>query len=103
MLVAGPAAADGEDILSRLRAVPGLTVVEERAAPAPYRFFVLTITQAADHRHPAAGSFQQRLTLLHRGTDRPTVLHTTGYGVPDSIFRAEPTRPGSPPGRPRAA
>jgi len=92
VVVAGPAAAADEDILTRLRAVPGLTVVEERAAPAPYRFFVLTITQPADHRHPAAGTFQQRLTLLHRGTDRPTVLHTTGYGVPASIFRAEPTR-----------
>jgi hypothetical protein len=88
----GPAAAAGADILEQLRAVPGLTGVEERAAPPPYRFFVLTITQPADHRRPSAGTFQQRLTLLHRGTDRPTVLHTTGYGVPASIFRAEPTR-----------
>jgi hypothetical protein len=55
-------------------------------------FFVLAVTRAADHRRPAAGTFQQRMTLLHRGTDRPTVLHTTGYGVPGSIFRAEPTR-----------
>jgi hypothetical protein len=80
------------DIADQLKAVPGLTVLEERAAPAPYRFFVLSFTQDTDHKHPAAGSFQQRLTLLHRGTDRPTVLHTTGYGVPNQIFRAEPTR-----------
>ena len=89
--VPGPAVAAGADILDQLRRVPGLTV-EEQAAPAPYRFFVLTIVQAADHRHPSAGTFRQRMTLLHRGTDRPTVLHTTGYGVPGVIFRAEPTR-----------
>lgn len=92
-VVAGPAAAvaAGEDIAARLGRVPGLTV-REQPAPAPYRFFELTITQAADHRHPSAGTFPQRMTLLHRGTDRPMVLHTTGYGVPDTIFRAEPTR-----------
>jgi hypothetical protein len=92
MAVAGPAVAAEADILDQLEAVPGLTVLEERAAPAPFRFFVLSFTQNADHKRPPAGSFQQRLTLLHRGTDRPTVLHTTGYGVPDRIFRAEPTR-----------
>ncbi|AGZ41896.1 S28 family serine protease [Actinoplanes friuliensis] len=94
VVVAGPAqaAVEEEDILDQLRKVPGLTVVEEQTAPAPYRFFVLTITQAADHRDPSAGTFEQRMTLLHRGTDRPTVLHTTGYGVPGYVFRAEPTR-----------
>lgn len=92
--VAPPAAsaATGPDILDRLKAVPGLTVLEEQAAPAPYRFFVLSFTQPVDHRHPAAGTFQQRFTLLHRDTDRPMVLHTTGYNVPIRVFRAEPTR-----------
>jgi hypothetical protein len=93
-VIAGPAhaTAPAADILDQLKAVPGLSVIEERVAPAPFRFFVLSYTQAADHRHPSAGTFQQRLTLLHRDTARPMVLHTTGYGVPDRIFRAEPTR-----------
>ena len=96
-LLAGAAAAPGrasaaEDIAVQLARVPGLTVVEERPAPAPYRFFVLRFTQPADHRDPSAGTFEQRMTLLHRGQDRPTVLHTTGYGVPDYVFRSEPTR-----------
>jgi hypothetical protein len=90
--VPAPASAAVEDIAVQLAKVPGLTVVEERAAPAPYRFFVLRFTQPADHRHPSAGTFEQRMTLLHRGQDRPTVLHTTGYGVPDYVFRSEPTR-----------
>lgn len=30
--------------------------------------------------------------MLHRGLDRPTVLHTSGYGLPAEATRAEPTR-----------
>jgi hypothetical protein len=92
--VAGPAAAAtaDTDILARLRAVPGLSVLEEQPVPAPYRFFVLSIRQPVDHLNPRAGTFQQRFTLLHRGTDRPMVLHTTGYNVPGFAFRSEPTR-----------
>jgi hypothetical protein len=98
VVIAGPAQAAPQaaqqavDIVDQLTAVPGLRILEERAAPAPYRFFVLSYTQLADHRRPSAGTFQQRLTLLHRDTNRPMVLHTTGYGVPDRVFRAEPTR-----------
>ncbi|MFG2037513.1 S28 family serine protease [Dactylosporangium sp. NPDC048998] len=90
--VAGPAAAAETDIRARLEAVPGLTVLSEQPVAAPYRFFILSIAQPVDHRHPRAGTFQQRFTLLHRGTDRPMVLHTTGYNVPEYAFRSEPTR-----------
>jgi PS-10 peptidase S37 len=90
--VAEPASAAEDDILARLRAVPGLTVVAEQPAPAPFRFFVLKYRQYADHRRPSAGTFEQRLTLLHRGADRPTVLHTTGYEVPQRVFRSEPAQ-----------
>jgi len=90
--IARPAAAAEEDILARLQAVPGLTVIAEQPVAAPYRFFVLSYTQYVDHRHHSAGTFQQRLTLLHRATDRPMVLHTTGYNVPSQAFRSEPTR-----------
>jgi hypothetical protein len=89
--VASPASAD-DDILTRLKAIPGLSVVAEQPAPAPYRFFVLTYTQYTDHRHPSAGTFQQRFTLLHKSTDRPMVLHTSGYDVSTRMFRAEPTQ-----------
>ncbi|WP_018350857.1 S28 family serine protease [Longispora albida] len=89
---ASPSAAAGEDIADRLRAIPGMTITEERPATAPYRFFVLAYTQPADHRKPSAGTFQQRLTLLHKDAARPMVLHTTGYNVPVRVFRSEPAR-----------
>jgi hypothetical protein len=64
--VPSAAAAQGDDIAERLKAIPGMTLVEERAAPAPYRFFVLSYRQPADHTNASAGSFGQRFTLLHK-------------------------------------
>ena len=86
------AAQTGGDIAERLRAVPRLTLVEERAAPMGYRLFVLSYRQRVDHARPRRGFFQQRLTLLHRGDDRPVVLFTSGYNVSLSPARSEPTR-----------
>ena len=59
---------------------PGLKVVAEApAGQAGYRAFKLTFRQPIDHRHPAKGSFEQRVTLMDTGVDRPTVLYTTGF------------------------
>ncbi|HEU5473795.1 MAG TPA: S28 family serine protease [Actinophytocola sp.] len=81
------------DIADRLRAVPGLTIVSEEAPPAPgFRFFFLTYRQPSDHLNPQGGTFEQRFSLLHRDTNRPMVLHTTGYDMPEFAFRSEPTR-----------
>jgi hypothetical protein len=92
LAAAVPAQAAAPDILDQLRAVPGLTVVSEQPAPAGFRFFMLTYRQPADHLNPQGATFEQRLQLLHRGTDRPMVLHTTGYNMPEFAFRSEPTR-----------
>ena len=86
------AAAQSGDIADQLRTIPGMSIIEERTAPAPYRFFVLSYEQPADHRNPLAGSFQQRFTLLHKDTARPMVLHTSGYNVRISATRSEPAR-----------
>lgn len=92
---AGPrysATVQQDELLDRLEAVPGLTVVSEEAPPAPgYRFFFLTYRQPVDHLNPQGPTFEQRLQLLHRDLSRPMVLHTTGYGMPEYAFRAEPT------------
>ncbi|MCT2588403.1 aminopeptidase [Streptomyces sp. N2-109] len=82
----------GDDaLLEGLRALPGLRVVEERPGAQPgERFFVLGLRQLVDHRHPAAGTFEQRLTLLHTSTDRPMVLLTTGYEALLQPLRFEP-------------
>ncbi|NPC70455.1 hypothetical protein HPP05_11920 [Corallococcus exiguus] len=80
------------DILAQLQAVPGLTVVQERPAPAPgVRFFVLSYDQPADHLRPNGTRFQQRLTLRYRSAEAPMVLATTGYGLNTSSGQTEPT------------
>lgn len=93
-LLGAPATAPAQtgDIVERLREVPGLTIVEEREAPPPYRFFLLTYRQPADHARPSRGTFEQRFSLLHKGVDRPMVLHTGGYDLFPVPFRSEPTR-----------
>jgi PS-10 peptidase S37 len=91
-LMAGTAHAQAEDIAERLRAVPGVTSLREGTAPTGYRFFSLTFRQPADHRHPSAGSFDQRITILHRDAARPMVLYTGGYNVNPNPTRSEPTR-----------
>ncbi|MEU9124227.1 S28 family serine protease [Streptomyces sp. NPDC048506] len=81
------------DLFTRLSAIPGMRVVKENAAPAGYRSIELRYRQPVDHRHPDRGTFEQRLFLLHRATDRPMVLHTNGYDLDyqNPALRAEPT------------
>ncbi|SPF03401.1 S28 family serine protease [Streptomyces sp. MA5143a] len=81
---------DTTDIKDRLLAIPGVSLIEEKSGPE-YRFFVLNFTQPVDHRHPAKGTFQQRITVLHRDTSRPTVFYTGGYNVSTNPGRREPT------------
>lgn len=89
-----PAGAEqADDIVERLEAIPGMTVLWERPSGDPeYRFFMLSYRQPADHRRPQAGTFEQRFTLLHKDTDRPMVLHTTGYHVSERASRSEPAQ-----------
>ncbi|MCS0605351.1 aminopeptidase [Streptomyces sp. LP11] len=79
------------DIKDRLLAIPGMSLIEEKPYPG-YRFFVLNYTQPIDHRHPDRGTFQQRITVLHKDTSRPTVLYTGGYNVSTTPSRREPTQ-----------
>ncbi|WP_406014836.1 aminopeptidase [Streptomyces sp. NBC_00984] len=81
----------GADIKDRILAIPGMSLIEEKPY-AGYRYFVLNYTQPVDHRHPSRGTFQQRITVLHKDTSRPTVFSTSGYNVSTNPGRAEPTR-----------
>ncbi|MER6709839.1 S28 family serine protease [Streptomyces sp. NPDC006129] len=79
------------DIADALRSLPGLRLIEERRDAEPgYRHFVLGLRQPVDHTNPAAGTFEQRLTLLHTTADRPMVLTTTGYHAVLTPRRSEP-------------
>ncbi|MEU9210204.1 S28 family serine protease [Streptomyces sp. NPDC048415] len=79
------------DIKDRLLAIPGMSLIQEKPYTG-YRFFVLNYTQPVDHRHPSKGTFQQRITLLHKDTSRPTVFYTGGYNVSTNPSRREPTQ-----------
>ncbi|MFC7534172.1 S28 family serine protease [Actinoplanes sp. GCM10030250] len=74
------ARAADDPLLDQLTAIPGLSVISETPSTG-YRFFVLSYRQPADHRHPGQGTFEQRLTLLHRSNGAPVVLATSGYGL----------------------
>lgn len=79
------------DIKDRLLAIPGMSLIEEKPYTG-YRFFVLNYTQPIDHRRPSKGTFQQRITVLHKDTSRPTVFYTGGYNVSTNPGRREPTQ-----------
>ncbi|MGW5636735.1 S28 family serine protease [Streptomyces sp. NPDC003832] len=79
------------DIKDRLLAIPGMSLIEEKPYTG-YRFFVLNYTQPVDHRHPSKGTFQQRITVLHKDVSRPTVFYTGGYNVSTTPSRREPTQ-----------
>jgi len=82
---------EATDIKDRLLAIPGMSLIEEKPYTG-YRFFVLNYTQPIDHRHPSKGTFQQRITVLHKDTARPTVFYTGGYNVSTTPSRREPTQ-----------
>ncbi|CAM5374878.1 MULTISPECIES: S28 family serine protease [Streptomyces] len=79
------------DIKDRLLSIPGMSLLQEKPYPG-YRYFVLDYTQPVDHRHPDRGTFQQRITVLHKDTSRPTVFYTSGYNVSTTPSRREPTQ-----------
>lgn len=87
-----PSDVPDDAFVRRLGALPGVRIVEERPGAEPgYRFFVLGLRQPVDHTDPSAGTFEQRLTLLHTSTEHPTVLFTTGYAATLTPRRTEPT------------
>ncbi|MET7442480.1 S28 family serine protease, partial [Streptomyces sp. NPDC005568] len=87
----GTTGTTGTDIKDQLLAIPGMSLIEEKPYTG-YRFFVLNYTQPVDHRNPSKGTFQQRITVLHKDTARPTVFYTGGYNVSTNPGRREPTQ-----------
>ena len=89
---AAAAVQEQQDLADQIRALPGVSSVTEAVAPAGYRFFKITFTQPVDHKRPELGTFDQRLTLLHKDASRPMVMYTGGYYVSQNPSRSEPTR-----------
>jgi hypothetical protein len=88
---AAPVRAADEDVLAKLKAIPGMTVEEKTSTLSGYRWFWLNYRQPVDHRHPERGWFEQRVLLEHKSADLPMVLYTSGYNTPETMFLSEPT------------
>jgi len=78
-------------VRARLETIPGLRVESGQLLNGK-PFFVLWFRQPVDQHQPDGDQFEQRITVWHKGFDRPTVLHTTGYAGMAGAFTAEPTR-----------
>ncbi|MFI8816567.1 MULTISPECIES: S28 family serine protease [unclassified Streptomyces] len=76
-------AADATDVREQLDRIPGLTVVSQTVKEG-FPYYTLSLTQPVDHRNPARGTFQQRLTLWHKAATAPMVLYTGGYSLATS-------------------
>lgn len=65
--------------LAKLNNVVSVEEVSDEAGFAGR--YILKIKQPLDHKHPEKGCFNQRVIVMHRGLDRPTLLITEGYGA----------------------
>ncbi len=68
-----------QQVLERLKALPGVSDVQELKSTAFENKYLLRLTQEVDPIHHQAGSFKQRIVVCHVGYDRPTILVTEGY------------------------
>lgn len=78
-LASPPDLAPLPDILVVLRGIPGVTAEEKATTLTGYRFFQIQYDQPADHQNPNGQRFKQRVTLLFRSYEAPTVLALSGY------------------------
>ena len=76
---------DVEKMLKDIKAVAGFEKIEK--ADTTRQYYLMKVTQLLDPQNPAAGTFEQRVMLGHRGYDRPMVVVTEGYGA-DYAFKS---------------
>ena len=67
-----------EEVLKKIKAVSSFEKIEK--ADTTRQYYLMKVTQLLDPENPAAGTFEQRVMLGHRGYDRPVVVVTEGYG-----------------------
>jgi len=68
-------------LMAKLRALDGVMVEAADADLDGLSYYILHFTQPIDHENPGLGTFQQRVSLLHRSEIAPTpmIVHTSGY------------------------
>jgi len=77
----GPPHLSADELLARLRALPGVTAEEAPTDLPDVHYFVLHFTEPVDHDDPSQGTFPQEVSLLHRSelAPVPMIVHTSGY------------------------
>lgn len=75
-----------QDLESFLATVPGLEFEDRETAYPGYRAYALSYDQPLDHDNPSGRSFSQRMVLHHKGSTRPTILYTSGYGLTEDYL-----------------
>jgi hypothetical protein len=77
---------DDEDLLARIKEIPGVEVLESAKFAHFSRSFIIDFEQPLDHNNPEGIKFKQRLYLHHAGTSKPMIFAPNGYEVdPHSV------------------
>lgn len=78
-----------DELLTKLRELPGVTAAEAPTKQVDFHYYILHFTQPIDHEDPSLGTFQQKVSLLHRNEQDPVpmIIHTSGY---DDYYRDHP-------------
>lgn len=81
----GPPPMTNDELMARLRALPGVTVEQGESAPENFSYYILHFTQPVDHHDPSKGTFLQEVSLLHRNelAPFPLIIYTSGYADED--------------------
>ncbi len=81
----GPPPMTNDELMARLRALPGVTVKEGESASENLSYYILHFTQPVDHHDSSKGTFQQQVSLLHRNelAPFPLIVYTSGYADED--------------------
>ncbi|MDR2585470.1 MAG: aminopeptidase, partial [Prevotellaceae bacterium] len=66
---------------SALEALDEVTKIEKLESEHFSEKYVLYVSQPIDHKHPDLGNFTQRVFVMHRNAELPTVMVTEGYGA----------------------
>lgn len=80
LLVGCPVQLRADEARSRIEQLKGISSIEALENSKGFaEKYVVRLRQPLDHQHPEKGAFDQRVIVLHRSTDRPTVIVTEGY------------------------
>jgi PS-10 peptidase S37 len=81
----GPPPLTRDQLLDKLRSLPGVTATDSGTVPGvgdeQLLYYVLHFAQPVDHDDPSKGYFEQQVSLLHRSELAPTpmIVNTSGY------------------------